>query len=277
MKTIVVTGANSGIGRATARQLAQLGHRVVMVCRSESKGASARDDIVRETKNTAVDLIVGDLGTIAGTRAAAERILAACNPLNVLINNAGVWPSRRELNADGLESAFMVNHVAPFMLSLLLLERLKDSAPARIVNVNAGLYVKGEAGLDALPTGANFHRFKTYMHTKLLNVLFTVELARRIEGSGVTVNALHPGVINTDLGASSGAIGMLLSIAKRFWGTPDQGAAPVVALATAPEFGSASGQYFDQTKPIPIDPKALDRDKAQALWSLTATLTGVTL
>jgi NAD(P)-dependent dehydrogenase (short-subunit alcohol dehydrogenase family) len=142
------------------------------------------------------------------------------------------------------------------------------------VNANAGLYVKGEADLDRLPKGENFNRFKTYMHSKLCNVLFTLELARRLEGTGVTVNALHPGVIRTQLGDTKGAIGLLLKVVKRFWATPEDGAKPIVRLAIDPALEGVSGKYFNEFEEIPIAPNAQDPELAFNLWHLSARLTG---
>lgn len=274
MRTIVVTGANAGIGKAVALQLAQAGHQVVAVCRDEAKGRAAVDEIKAAAPGATIDLLVGDVSTVASTRALAAKLLSAYPAIHVLINNAGVWMDRRVLNADGIEMTFMVNHLAPHMLSLLLLDRLKMSAPARIVNVNAGLYALGEADLDQLPTGANFKKFKTYMHSKLCSVLVTMELARRIEGSGVTINALHPGVINTNLGASRSPIGLLLKVVKRFWTEPEAGAKPVVKLAIDPELEGVSGKYFDIFKEMPLAENARDPELARRTWELSAKLTG---
>jgi NAD(P)-dependent dehydrogenase (short-subunit alcohol dehydrogenase family) len=274
VRTVVVTGANAGIGKAVARQLAAEGHHVVAVCRNEARGRAAVDEIRREVPEAQIDLVLGDLSTVASTRALADKLLATYPAIHVLINNAGVWMNRRVLNADGIEMTFMVNHLAPFMLSLLLLDRLKASAPARIVNVNAGLYALGEADLNKLPAGDNFKTFKTYMHTKLCNVLTTMELARRLEGTGVTVNALHPGVINTNLGASRTPIGLLLKVVKRFWSEPEAGAQPVVRLAVDPELEGVNGRYFDILEAVDLADNAKDPGLAERTWEVSAELTG---
>jgi NAD(P)-dependent dehydrogenase (short-subunit alcohol dehydrogenase family) len=276
MRTIVVTGANAGIGKAVALQLAQAGHHVVAVCRDEAKGQAAIAEIRAAAGPAArVDLVRGDVSTVAGVRELATRLLAQYHAIHVLVNNAGVWMTERKLNADGIELTFMVNHLAPFLLTILLLERLKASAPARIVNVNAGLYVKGEADLEKLPAGENFHRFKTYMHSKLCNVYFTTELAHRLEDSGVTVNALHPGVIRTNLGDAPGALGVLIRFAKRFWKTPDDGAKPVVRLAIADDVQGVSGKYFTEREEVPIADNAKNADLSKKLWALSEKLCGI--
>ncbi len=275
-RTIVVTGANAGIGKAVALQLAQAGHHVVAVCRDDAKGRAAVAEIRAVAgPEVRVDLVLGDLSTVAGVRALATKLLAQYHAIHVLVNNAGVWMNKRVLNADGLEMTFMVNHLAPFLLSNLLLERLKASAPARIVNVNAGLYAMGECDLEKLPSGANFKAFKTYMHSKLCNVYFTTELARRIEGSGVTVNALHPGVIRTNLGASQTPLGLLLKVVKRFWTEPEAGAKPVVRLAIDSELEGVSGKYFDVMKESPLAPNAQDPELAKRLWNLSEKLCSI--
>lgn len=272
-RVFVVTGGNAGIGRAVAQQLAEADHHFVIVSRNREKGERAASEIREATGNDSVDVVQGDLSSMASTNALADRLLEAYPRIHVLINNAGVWMTRRELNEDGLEMTFMVNHVAPFLLSMRLLDRLKESAPARIVNVNAGLYVRGEADLAQLPAGKNFMVFKTYMHSKLCNVLFTVELAKRLDGSGVTVNALHPGVINTKLGISPGLVGTLLKFIKRFWGTPEDGAKPAVYLATSPELEGVSGKYFDLMKETPLAANATQPGLAEDVWRYTEELT----
>ena len=273
-RVIVVTGANAGIGKEVVRQLAEQGHQVVAVSRSREKGARAVDEIQAAVPAAKIDLVQGGLSTIAGVRALAQMLLAQYPRIHVLINNAGVWMTKRELNADGLEMTYMVNHMAPFLLSNLLLDRLKESAPARIVNVNAGLYAMGEANLEKVPTGENFHRFKTYMHSKMCNMLATLELARRIEGSGVTVNALHPGVIRTNLGVSAGPLGWLIRAIKLFWTSPEEGAKPVVRLATDPALEGVSGKYFEIYQEKPVTEAAQDRELAKRLWVLGESTAG---
>lgn len=274
-RVFIVTGGNAGIGYAVAEQLAALEHGVVIVSRNAQKGTAAAEAITAATGNTAIECVQGDLSSVASVRELAQRLLDACPRIDVLINNAGIWPTQREINPDGYEMAFMVNHLAPFQLSHLLLDRLKTSAPARIVNVNAGLFVKGEVDMDKLPTGENFHRFKTYMHTKLCNVYFTLDMAKRLDGSGVTVNALHPGVIRTNLGDASGPLGLLIKFAKRFWSTPEEGVRPIVHLATDPIFDGITGKYYNIEEEFDIPEKAKDPKIAQALWDFSAKATGV--
>lgn len=271
-QTYIVTGGNAGIGLEIARELAAQNLHVVLISRDAQKGATAVADIQQSTGNTAVECLVGDLSTIASTHQLATALLERYPHLTVLINNAGVWMTHKQLNADGLEQSFMVNHMAPFILSHRLLARLQQNQPARIVNVNAGLYVNGQIDLAKTPYGGDFGRIKSYATTKLCNVLFTRQFAQQIAGSGVTINAVHPGVIRTDLGNSKGIIGWLLRLVKRSWSTPAEGAAAPVWLATAAEVGQINGRYFDQKTEIPYHAAAENEALSQELWALSLKL-----
>lgn len=273
--TIVVTGANTGIGYAIVEALARAQHHVVLVSRDAHKGQTALERIRRDAQAENLELVVGDVGSIAQTRQLSATLLERYPRLQVLINNAGVWPTQRELNEDGLERAFMVNHLAPFMLNRLLLERLQQNAPARIVNVNAGLYVKGALDMDKTPYGHDFSALKTYANTKLCNVLMTVEMARRLAHRNVTLNAVHPGVIRTNLGASGGVFGLVMRVVKRFWGKPEDGARAPVWLATAPELAGVTGRYYFLQKEIELTPQAQDTEAARRLWEFSSKLAGL--
>lgn len=271
-KTFIVTGGNTGIGKAVAQALVQQQAHVVIVSRDAQKGAQAVADIQQAAHAAEVELVAGDFGTVASTHHLADTLLERFPNIAVLINNAGVWMHKREINQDQLENSFMVNHLAPFILSHRLLPRLTANAPARIVNVNAGLYAMGKLNLDKTPYGHDFNRLKTYATTKLCNVLFMLEMARRIEGSGVTINAVHPGVINTHLGDTTGIVGLLLRLAKRSWDPPEEGAKAPVWLATSPEVEGVNGQYFDIQKPTELNEGAKDVVASQQLWDLSVKL-----
>ena len=206
-KTCIVTGGNTGIGYEIVRALAVQGTHVVLVSRSPQRGQAALAQIQAELPHNPVTLIVGDLGTIDGTRQLATRLLAKLKTIDVLINNAGVWPTKKEINSDGLEIGFMVNFLAPFMLSHLLRARLAVSAPARIIHINAGLYVKGKVDLEKTPYGTDFGRIRTYASTKLCGVLTLAQEASLLAPHNVTVNMVHPGVVNTNLGQMHGILG----------------------------------------------------------------------
>jgi len=273
--TYVVTGGNTGIGKAIAIALGKLNLHVVIVSRDPHRGEEALQEIRTESQNKSVELVVGDLGTIKSCFRLANVLLEKYQDIRTLINNAGVWQTKCVINADGLKTTFMVNHVAPFILSNLLLDRLRQNAPARIVNVNAGLYIKGKVNLETTPYGRDFSMFGTYANTKLCNVLFTCELARRIAGKGVTVNAVHPGVIRTKLGDTTGLLGLLLRFAKLFWGKPEEGAVAPVWLATSPELEGTNGKYFDLQKEMELTEAAQDQKLACQLWELSAKVSGL--
>lgn len=273
----VVTGANAGIGKAISMKLSAMGRRVVMVSRDPEKGRAAADEICAVTGNGAVELVVGSLTTVADAVALGAAIRARYPAIGCLINNAGVWMTKRVLNADGIETTFMVNHLGPFILTNLLLPSLTAAGRARIVNVNAGLYVFGRLDLARTPTGEDFGRFFTYCNSKQANLLSTVELARRLDARNVTVNALHPGVIRTGLGQgdTAGILRPAVSAWKRFMKTPEEGAVGPVWVATAPELAGVTGRFFFLTKEKNILPKGKDPDAAARLWDLSARLSGL--
>ncbi len=267
----IVTGANSGIGRAIARKLALMGLPVVMVCRNPEKGEEARAEISSGAPGM-VELVQGDLGDVEGVHRLAAELLRRQKRIACLINNAGIWMQRREVNADGLEITFMVNHLAPFILTNLLLPRLKENAPARVVNIGAGLYVFGTADPERTPSGLDFSRSRTYADSKLCSLLVTLETARRIDGTGVTINAVHPGVIRTGLGDGPGPLGLLIRLMKRFASTPEQGADAPVWLATSPDVGGVSGKFFMLRKEGKLTDTARNEALARSFWDLSVRL-----
>lgn len=273
--TCVVTGGNSGIGKAIVRSLAKERYRVVIISRDPNKGRTALEEIQMDTQNKTVELVIGDLGTIEGSRHIVQVLLDRYPDINVLINNAGVWKTKREINVDGLETSFTVNHLAPFVLCNLLFDRLKKNAPSRVVNVNARLYTKGKVNLDETPYGKDFGKLRTYANTKLCNLLFTVEFARRIEGTGVTVNAVHPGVIRTNLGDTSGVVGFILRATKRFFKTPEEGAKAPVWLSTSSELEGVNGKYFNLQKIEEVNEIAKNEELAIRLWRLSEQLSDI--
>jgi NAD(P)-dependent dehydrogenase (short-subunit alcohol dehydrogenase family) len=267
-KTVLVTGATDGIGKETARQLAQLGATVIVHGRSADRCEAARDDIRATTSNPRVDFIVADLSSQRQVRQMAAEMIVRNDQLHVLINNAGVILLQRQLSEDGMEMSFAVNHLAPFLLTNLLLDRLKQSAPARIVNVSSTVHYDAPLKFDNLQGERKYNGVEAYKVAKLGNVLFTYELADRLKGSGLTVNCLHPGVVATKLldagwGWSSG-----LSSA--------QGAALSVYLATSPEVEQISGQYFESRSFGGASPKANDGTLRRKLWDISAQLVGLT-
>jgi NAD(P)-dependent dehydrogenase (short-subunit alcohol dehydrogenase family) len=271
----IVTGANSGIGKAIAKGLAERGLPVVLVCRDPLKGHAALDEIRVQTGSTALSLVIGDLSSCAGVHKVAEHLLEEVPRIGALINNAGLWNIKRELNADGLETTFFVNHLAPFLLTHLLLERLKESAPSRVVNVNAGLYIFGRVDLERTPTGEDMHWLRTYANSKLCGVYFTCALARRLKATRVTVNAIHPGVIRTNLGNGGGIGGVCLRFAKKLWKSPEKGAQGPIYLAISDEVKDKTGCFYFLLKEKPIATVALDDVFSAKLWTLSESLTGL--
>ncbi|MGY1617935.1 SDR family NAD(P)-dependent oxidoreductase [Geodermatophilus sp. SYSU D00691] len=267
----VVTGGAAGLGLAVAEALGGQGRRVVLLARDPGRGTAARDRL--RAQGADAELVVGDLGDTASTRKAAAALLDACPRLDVLVHNAGAWPSRRVLNADGVEAAFAVNHLAPFLLNALLEERLARSG-ARVVQVSAGIYVKGRAEPGVTAVGGRFSGLRTYADTKLANLLVTPLWARRWAGSGTTINAVHPGVLRTGLGDRRGPVGLLLALVKRSWEPAEAGAARVVRLATAAEFAGVTGRYVEEETEKEPAPPAADPALAAALWAEAERLTG---
>lgn len=269
MKSIVVTGGNAGIGKAIAVELAKLKHHVIIVSRNPDKGRAALEEIRNVSGSSMVHLVTGDLGSIRSTKDLAGQMLKKFPGVSILINNAGIWPTKLEINPDGLEMAFMVNHMAPFILSNMLWGQLKKNKPARIVNVNAGLYVKGKVDLEKTPYGKDFGKFATYMNTKLCNIYFTQKFSEIIQGSGVTINALHPGVIRTSLGESPGLLGSILKFLKKSMDDPETGARPPVWLATSPDVEQINGKFFWLTTQKPYAKNAQDPVLRDKLWDLS--------
>jgi NAD(P)-dependent dehydrogenase (short-subunit alcohol dehydrogenase family) len=270
--TVVVTGGNRGIGYAVAARLLDEGCDVVLVCRDRERGEAARARLAA-LGGGGPRLVVADLSGVRAVRAAAEAIRDACPRIDVLIHNAGLWPSRRVLGEDGLEQAFVTNHLAPFLLNLEL-EGLLVASSARVVQVSAGLYVKGQADPERTPTGLDFHPMRTYADTKLCNLLLVPRFAERWQDAGVTINALHPGVIRTGLGDRRGPLGWLLKAVKLTWKSPGTGARPVVRLALSDEVAGLTGRYFHLEEEQPLAPVAADRALAERLWDQAAELTG---
>ncbi|XRQ04707.1 SDR family NAD(P)-dependent oxidoreductase [Actinomadura welshii] len=247
---VVVTGGNRGVGRAVAAEAARRGHRVTITARRPDAGAAA-------ARETGADLVVGDLGSLRTARAAAEEIAAAVPAIDVLVHNAAVWPSRRVLNEDGFEESFFTNHLAPFLLNHLLEDRLR-----RVVQVSAGLYVMGRVDPDRTPTGDDFSPTKTYANTKLANLLMVPLFAEHWRDAGITIDAVHPGVLRTGLGERNGFQGLLLRTVKRTLKSADAGAAPVVDLLTS----EGTGRFFYGLKEQRLKPIARNTTLATRLW-----------
>lgn len=270
----LITGANRGIGKATALGLANMGATVVMVSRNPERGEMARAEIRQESGNTAVDLLVADLASQASIRQLAADFKSRYQHLHVLINNAGLTKKERTLTEDGLEMTLAVNHLAPFLITNLLLQVLKTSAPARIVNVSSMVHKWGVINFDDLQGERDYDMDKAYNQSKLANLLFTYELARRLEGTEVTVNSLHPGMVVTDFGREyTGFKAFMNRLWRVFMKSPAEGAETSVYLASSPEVAGVSGKHFADKKPVASSKATYDVALAGRLWDVSEALT----
>jgi NAD(P)-dependent dehydrogenase (short-subunit alcohol dehydrogenase family) len=274
-KTCVVTGASSGIGQVTARELAKMGAKVVMVVRDKARGEAAAERI-RAAGGQDVSLMLADLSSQAEIRKVAGTLRRELPRIDVLVNNAGGVNGSRQLTADGLERTFAVNHLAYFLLTNLLREKLVASAPARIVNVASEAQRGGRIKFDDLMGEKKYSGMGAYTQSKLANVIFTYELARRWKGTGVTVNALDPGPVATNFGMKGGGLmGVIAKIARPFELTPEKGADTVIWLASSPEAEGRTGEYFNKRKPIRSRKESYDLELAKRLWEVSEQLTGL--
>ncbi len=268
-KVCVITGANSGIGKETATGLAKLGGTIVMICRNQKKGAKAREDIIRKTGNPSVDLLPCDLESMSNVRPLAETILNRYESVNVLVNNAGIFSLRSKRTAEGFERTFAVNYFAPFLLTHLLLDRLKKSSPSRVVNVSSVSHFGGHLDLEELEKKGGASAFKAYSNSKLALVMFTYELAKRIKDTGVTVNCLHPGAVSTSIWRIPSAL------TRPFMLSAKNGAKTSIYLSSSPEVEGESGQYYEKMKPKRSSDASYDEEKARRLWDLSLRLVGL--
>ena len=280
-KTCIVTGANSGIGKETALGLAQIGARVVMVCRNAEKGKAALEEIRRESGSSQVDLLIADMSSQASVRALAEQIRQKHPCLDVLVNNAGGAAWARTLSAEGFELTLAANYLGAALLTLLLLDLLKASAPARIVNVSSS--ESQDARLDM--QDLRFERRKysavaAYRQSKLLMNVFTFELARRLAGTGVTANCLHPGAVATNIWSADSMpsiVKLIVPLMKPFMLSSKQGASVSLYLATSPEVAQVSGEYFVKSKPAKSKPLSRDPKLMAEVWLCTEKMTSLPL
>lgn len=269
----VVTGANSGIGKVMAREVARTGATVVMVCRNPDKGAAARDEILRVTGNQRIELLIADLGSIAQMHRVAEEVRRAHDHLHILINNAGAVLGRRIETEDGLETTFAVNHLAYFVVTHDLLPLLKDTPGARIISVSSGAHESARLDLDDLQLTNGYSPMRAYCNSKLMNLLFTYELARRLEGSGVTANAMHPGGVSTGFARQGGFLmKTAVGLARPFLLSPEQGADTGVYLALDEEVAGVSGKYFYKRKPVASSADSHNREWQARLWEISERL-----
>jgi len=273
-KVVLITGGTGGIGKATAIGLAAIGARVGITGRDLARAEQAAADIRSASENPAVDAFASDMTSQAEVRRLAAAVLDAYPRLHVLVNNVGGFWAHRHPTADGLERTFALNHLAPFLLTNLLLDRLKASAPARVVTVSSGAQSMGRIDFDDLQGAHNYSGQRAYNQSKLANIMFTNELARRLDGAGVTATSVHPGVVRTNFGAEDQAwfFTIISRVVRPLLKTPAQGAKTPIYLASSPDVDGISGQFFVNRKPKTANKVAYDTDMTARLWRGSADL-----
>lgn len=275
-KVCIVTGATSGIGLATAQALAQQRAQVIVVGRNPEKSATAVARIQHESGNPSVEFALADLSVQAQIRQLAEEFESRLSRLDVLINNVGDFFFRRQLSADGIEMTLALNYLGVYLLTNLLLDKLKASAPARVVNVSSDAHRRARIHFDDLELEHKYNGLKAYGQSKLAMVLFTYELARRLEGTGVTANALHPGFTATNIVTSNeGPLKLLAGLIKLVALPPEEGAQTSVYLASSPEVNGVTGKYFDKKRAVRSAPASYDEEAGERLWEISAQMTGL--
>ncbi len=274
-KICLVTGATSGIGKATALGLAQQGATVLMVARNQARGEAALQEVRAASGNPTIDLLLADLSSQASVRQLGATFMERYPQLHVLVNNAGVFMLKRRETVDGLEMTFAVNHLAPFLLTHILLERLKVSGPARIVNVCSDSHTSGRIDLDNLQLLKGYNVWRAYAQSKLAMLLCSYEFARRLAGTDITLNCVHPGFVFTNIGMNnvSPRIQVLARpILARLGTSPEKGARTSLYIATSPDVAQVSGQYFANCQPIASSPLSHDEALQHRLWEASARL-----
>ncbi|MHB8628627.1 MAG: SDR family oxidoreductase [Aggregatilineales bacterium] len=275
-KICLITGANSGLGYETALALAKMGAQVVMVCRNRAKGEAAQADIKAKSGNATVDLLIADLSVQKSIRELAQTFKTKYEHLHVLVNNAGLVFGKRGVTADGYEQTFALNHLGYFLLTNLLLDTLKASAPARIVNVASEAETMGELNFDDLMAEKRYGSLRAYGVSKRANIVFTYELAKHLAGMGVTANCVHPGGVRTNFGASAGgAMALAVKLFGLFALSPEQGAQTIIWLASSPEVEGITGQYFAKKHPIKSAAQTYDPEVQEKLWQVSEQMTGL--
>lgn len=276
-KVILVTGATSGIGRAALVELASRGASVIGVGRDAQRCKQAKREVLASTSNPNVEMMLADLSIMGEIRKLARDFEKKYNRLDVLINNAGAFYLRRRVSQDGFEMTWALNHLSYFLLTHLLLDRIQNSAPARIVNVASGSHFSGRIQFEDINLTRGYNGWKAYSQSKLANILFTYELDRRLDSGYVTVNALTPGFVATRIGHNSGRlIAPIVRVIQRVGGvTPKEGAQTVIYLAGSPAVDGISGRYFRDQEAVATSPLSYDREIARRVWELSERMTGL--
>jgi NAD(P)-dependent dehydrogenase (short-subunit alcohol dehydrogenase family) len=281
-KICVVTGSNSGIGKETALSLAKMGAHVVTVVRNQERGEKARFEIVKQTGNNSIDLMICDLSSMDSIRRFAQKFKGKNNRLDVLVNNAGAMFNKREVTPEGFERTLAVNYLGPFLLTHEMLDLLKSSAPSRIINVSSGLAKNGKVDLDDLQSEKNYAgtkayarvRAPVYANTKLMLMMYTYELSRRLKGSGVTANVLMPGFVATNLGKNSGSLSssIMFKMVRPMQVSSKKGAETSIYLASSEDVKDVTGKCFIKKKEAMTCPASYDEELQKRLWNKTESM-----
>jgi len=275
-KTVIITGANSGIGKATAIALAKKGAHIVMVCRNPEKGAAAQKEIIAASKSNKVAIHLCDFSSQQQIRQAAATLQECYPKIDVLLNNAGMIMHEKQLTEDGLEMTFAVDHLGYFLFTNLLLDTLRNTPNARIINVASEAHrMVSKIDWDNLQAEKKFSQWGSYGLAKLGNILFTYELAHQLNGTGITVNCLHPGVVSTNFGQTGGWLKHAMSLISWFLISPEKGAETSIYLASSPDVATITGKYFDKKKASKSSALSYDKAVAKKLWNISAKLTGL--
>lgn len=279
-KVVLVTGATAGIGKVTARELADKGATVVIVGRNEAKTRQVVAEIKGQTGNDNVDYLIADLSLMAQVYQLADDFKARYDHLDVLINNAGSIFFERGETSEGIEKTIALNHLSPFLLTNLLLETIKASAPARIITLSSNAHNAGQIDFEDLQGKRKYGGFNNYAHSKLANVMFTYELARRLEGTGVTANAVHPGVVRTNFGKTNNQqwwTGIFTGIFGLFAVDEEEGAKTGIYVASSPDVEGVTGKYFAKSQIADTASQSKDIDAQKRLWEISEQMVGLTV
>jgi retinol dehydrogenase 14 len=275
-QTVLITGGTSGIGKAAAVALAAMDANVVIVGRNQERGEAAVEEIRARSHNESVELLLADLSVQSEVRRLAEEFQERYDRLDVLANNAGLVQSKRTETPDGIETTLAINHLAPFLLTNLLLERLEQSAPSRVITVSSEAQRWGKMDFEDMQSRRKYRGFPVYGMTKLANIMFSYEFAERLNGAGVTATCLHPGSVGTNFGQNNrGPMALFFRTFKPFMRSAEQGADTLVWLASSPEVDGVSGKYFSDRKEIEAQKVAYDRAARRRLWEISEELTGL--
>ena len=277
-KTVVVTGATDGVGRQAALKIAEAGASLILVSRNPDKGRTVVEDLRKRAGNDSIEFLQADLSRLADIWRVAAEIRERCVRLDVLLNNAGGIFMQRAETADGIEMTFALNHLNYFLLTHELRDLLRASAPARVVNVASAAHGRGRIDFDDLESRKSYGGWRAYSQSKLANIMFTYELARRLDGTGVTANALHPGFVRTKFGSNNSWLAKIgIAIAMRVSGIPvDAGGETSIYLATSPDVEGATGGYYDQCAAVRSSAISYDEAAAVRLWEVSTQMTGIT-